>query len=307
VAAKSLRNGSFDRKAANSFIREALRMKNLEHPNVMTLIGICWGKKVDDDTSGLMGCGPLIVLPYTEMGDLRGYIRSKRRLACGSISSYLNILSDSSDEVLEAKEIPVPVDLLLKFGYQIGKGMDYISQQGIVHRDLAARNCMLTWDMKVKVSDFGLARALHDGRTYYRMGDECPLPVRWMAIESISDLVFSTESDIWSYGVTLWELFSLCTMPYAGMSNQEVMAYVQKGSRLEKPDICPQDIYDIMQSCWMVDVTERPKFPEAVAVIERLLGDGISYIELQPDIEEHESAETNVTDQLQEVDSSSVE
>jgi hypothetical protein len=143
VAVKGLKSESqeyFDRQMANSFLREALRMKDLDHPNVMSLVGICWGKKVQLHESTPVGCGPLIVLPYIEMGDLRGYLRSKRHFASGSISSYLNVSSESLD--LISNEEAVAVDLLLKFGYQIGKGMDYISQKGIVHRDLAARNCM---------------------------------------------------------------------------------------------------------------------------------------------------------------------
>jgi serine/threonine protein kinase len=161
--------------------------------------------------------------------------------------------------------------------------MDYISQQGILHRKLAARNCMLTWDLKVKVSDFGLARVLEDGKDYYRMGQNGALPVRWTAMESISEFAFTTESDMWSYGVTLWEVFSLCTIPYAGLSNQEVMSCVQRGERLRKPDNCPDTIYEMMQRCWMVETRDRPQFSDIVAVIESQLGDGISYTDLLPE------------------------
>jgi AXL receptor tyrosine kinase len=204
VAVKGLKSGSqeyFDCQMANCFLREALRMKDLDHPNVMTLMGMCWGKKIALDESGPVSYGPLILLPYMEMGDLRGYLRSKRSLCNKGSNSYSDISRDIVEDV--SKESPVPVDLLLNFGYQIGKGMDYISQKGMVHRDLAARNCMLTWDMKVKVSDFGLSRVLEDGKDYYRMGQTCALPIRWMAIESLVDMIFSTETDIVSVHILL--------------------------------------------------------------------------------------------------------
>jgi serine/threonine protein kinase len=110
---------------------------------------------------------------------------------------------DGKDEKVE--DNPIPIAELVKFAFQVATGMDYVSRQGIVHRDLATRNCMLTWDMNVKVSDFGLARMLEEGKDYYRMGHGCALPIRWMAPESISDFLFTTESDVVSNS------YSCCT------------------------------------------------------------------------------------------------
>jgi serine/threonine protein kinase len=105
-------------------------------------------------------------------------------------------IKENDTETRASTQSIVPVELLIKFSHQIGKGMDYISQRGIVHRDLAARNCMLTSDMDVKVSDFGLARVLEEGKDYYRTQTNFALPLRWMALESITDFLFTTESDV---------------------------------------------------------------------------------------------------------------
>jgi hypothetical protein len=206
VAIKSLKSaagkqGVVDNETANSFVREALRMRHFDHPHVMKLIGICWAMEANFLSVDLfqLASGPLILLPYTELGDLRGYLRDKRRYSLSSGNPYVIISNISTDTNDKEDECLIPVGQLVKFGYQIAIGMEYVSKQGIVHRDLATRNCMLTWDMNIKVSDFGLARMLEEGKDYYRMGQGSALPIRWMAPESIADLLFTTESDVVSY------------------------------------------------------------------------------------------------------------
>jgi AXL receptor tyrosine kinase len=197
VAVKSLKSGTqgrVDSQTANSFVREALRMKNLDHPHVMGLVGICWATEVNfvsDDMNQLISVGPLILLPYTELGDLHDYLQEKRTKNGNFYIIYSNMSEDIAD-----KDFPLDATELARFGYQIALGMDYVSRQGIVHRDLATRNCMLTSDANIKISDFGLARVLEEGKDYYRMGQSSAMPIRWMAPESITDFVFTTESDI---------------------------------------------------------------------------------------------------------------
>jgi serine/threonine protein kinase len=195
------KQGVVDNETANSFVREALRMRHFDHPHVMKLIGICWAMEANFLSVDLfqLASGPLILLPYTELGDLRGYLRDKRRYSLSSGNPYVIISNISTDTNDKEDECLIPVGQLVKFGYQIAIGMEYVSKQGIVHRDLATRNCMLTWDMNIKVSDFGLARMLEEGKDYYRMGQGSALPIRWMAPESIADLLFTTESDVVSY------------------------------------------------------------------------------------------------------------
>jgi serine/threonine protein kinase len=318
-----------DNETANSFVREALRMRHFDHPHVMKLIGICWAMEANFLSVDLfqLASGPLILLPYTELGDLRGYLRDKRRYSLSSGNPYVIIsnvscnyvcshgmmsyikltLQISTDTNDKEDECLIPVGQLVKFGYQIAIGMEYVSKQGIVHRDLATRNCMcvgkylpetysfiqitigcfccrLTWDMNIKVSDFGLARMLEEGKDYYRMGQGSALPIRWMAPESIADLLFTTESDVWAYGVTLWEIFSFATIPYAGLSNSDILSYIQSGKRLPKPNVCPDDVHDTMQNCWKLNATDRPGFGEIASEMELILSYQKSYVELLPDL-----------------------
>jgi hypothetical protein len=301
VAVKSLKSGkqgSIDHETANCFVREALRMRQLDHPHVMKLVGICWATEVQFLYDSLAEClsGPLIVLPYTELGDLRGYLREKRSVTSSNGNPYIVISNVSADTIdsdqssidgkdEKVEDNPIPIAELVKFAFQVATGMDYVSRQGIVHRDLATRNCMLTWDMNVKVSDFGLARMLEEGKDYYRMGHGCALPIRWMAPESISDFLFTTESDVWSYGVTMWEIFSFATIPYAGLSNVDILPHIQNGKRLTKPKLCSDNIYDVMQDCWRMNAKSRPDFSKIASTLEQNLSRQKSYLELQPDLQ----------------------
>lgn len=144
----------------------------------------------------------LVIMELMVNGDLKRYLRSHR--PCENMSNA-----------------PPKLDRILQMAIEIADGMAYLSTKKFVHRDLAARNCMVAEDLTVKVGDFGMTRDIYE-RDYYRKGSKGLLPVRWMAPESLKDGVFSSYSDVWSYGVVLWEMVTFASQPYQGLSNEQV-------------------------------------------------------------------------------------
>lgn len=154
---------------------------------------------------------------------------------------------------------------------QVADGMAYLStvpNPKIIHRDLAARNCMVNDRTIVKIGDFGLARDLCYAEDYYRMNGKDWLPVRWMAPESLVDSVFSSASDVWAYGVVLWEMITLAEHPYQGLSNDEVLNWVKNHRTMEIPLNCPELIATLMRNCWAFNADDRPSF---VQICQQLL------------------------------------
>ncbi|CAH1238952.1 MET [Branchiostoma lanceolatum] len=198
-AAKTLYDTS-SHTEMESLLREGLRMIKFNHENVLRLTGIC-----------VHGNEAMIVLPYMKNGDLRKYLTNKQTL-------------------------PLPENLRLC--QEIAHGMAYLTDQGIVHRDLAARNCMLDDQSHLKVADFGLCRDVSE-KGYYRIQHrDVALPAKWMAPESYEEQIFDTKTDVWSYGVVLWEIFSGGKTPYPGV-HRFVIEYILDGNRMERPNMCP--------------------------------------------------------------------
>lgn len=161
------------------------------------------------------------------------------------------------------------VDVLCDFAQQIASGMEYLSSQRLIHRDLAARNVLVFSADKVKISDFGLSRSLGMGEYYYRseFTESLKLPIAWCAPESINFLKFTSASDVWSYGVTLFEMFSYGQMPWAGLTGAQILSAIDypRHERLECPDACPSEFYKLMLQCWAHKPEERPSFTDILA------------------------------------------
>ncbi|XP_011857747.1 PREDICTED: proto-oncogene tyrosine-protein kinase ROS [Mandrillus leucophaeus] len=232
VAVKTLKKGSTDQEKIE-FLKEAHLMSKFNHPNILKQLGVC-----------LLNEPQYIILELMEGGDLLTYLR-KARMATfyGPLLTLVDL-----------------VDLCV----DISKGCVYLEQMHFIHRDLAARNCLVsvkdyTSPRIVKIGDFGLARDIYKN-DYYRKRGEGLLPVRWMAPESLMDGIFTTQSDVWSFGILIWEILTLGHQPYPAHSNLDVLNYVQTGGRLEPPRNCPDDLWNLMTQCWAQEPDQRPTF-----------------------------------------------
>jgi insulin receptor len=193
------------------------------------------------------GQPPLVVMELMALGDLKTFLRETRNTVPPSIS----------------------LSRILLMAAQIADGMAYLEASKFVHRDLAARNCMLSENGTVKIGDFGMARDIYE-TDYYRKGNKGLLPVRWMAPESLADGIFTSQSDVWSYGVVLWEISTFAEQPYQGLANEQVLQYVLKGELLAKPGSCPDILYRLMLACWQKRPLNRPTFLRLIGILDSL-------------------------------------
>ncbi|XP_056465505.1 tyrosine-protein kinase Mer [Gadus chalcogrammus] len=268
VAVKTMKMDSFSQREIDEFLNEAACMKDFHHPNVIRLQGVCL-----EEGSGHFP-KPMVILPFMKHGDLHSFLLRTR-------------LGDSN--------VFLPTQTLLKFMVDIATGMEYLSGRNFLHRDLAARNCMLRDDMSVCVADFGLSKKIYSG-DYYRQGRIAKMPVKWIAMESLADRVFTIKSDVWAFGVTMWEISTRGMTPYPGVQNHEIYDYLLEGHRLKQPADCLDDLYEIMYSCWRVDPLDRPLFPQLLERLEKLAEklpessskDDIIYINTSFPEEEHD-------------------
>ncbi|KAE9552632.1 hypothetical protein FO519_004145 [Halicephalobus sp. NKZ332] len=215
------------------FLLEASVMKQFDTSFIVKLLGV-----VSD------GQPVLVVMELMQNGNLRDFLRSRR--------------PDAEENTNNA---PLPTMFsYFKWAIQIADGMAYLESLKFCHRDLAARNCMVSSDETVKIGDFGMARDIYY-HEYYRPAGKRLMPVRWMAPESLKDGIFTVKSDVWSYGIVLYEMLTLGEQPYAGLGNDQVFNYIGlKRSILLRPHMCPDFWYDLMRVCWKYDPRDRPWF-----------------------------------------------
>uniref|UniRef100_A0ABK0LXL7 Tyrosine-protein kinase n=1 Tax=Rattus norvegicus TaxID=10116 RepID=A0ABK0LXL7_RAT len=205
------------------FLQEAKILKQYDHPNIVKLIGVCTQRQ------------PVyIIMELVPGGDFLSFLRKRK------------------DE-LKLKQ-------LVRFSLDVAAGMLYLEGKNCIHRDLAARNCLVGENNTLKISDFGMSRQ-EDGGVYSSSGLK-QIPIKWTAPEALNYGRYSSESDVWSFGILLWETFSLGVCPYPGMTNQQAREQVERGYRMSAPQNCPEEIFTIMMKCWDYKPENRPKFSD---------------------------------------------
>uniref|UniRef100_A0A8D0A0A7 Ephrin type-A receptor 7 n=1 Tax=Sander lucioperca TaxID=283035 RepID=A0A8D0A0A7_SANLU len=254
VAIKTLKVG-YTEKQRRDFLCEASIMGQFDHPNVVHLEGVVTRGNPTRMHQLIiffivhLFCSPgkpvMIVIEYMENGSLDGFLRKH----------------DGQFTVIQ----------LVGMLRGIAAGMRYLSDMGYVHRDLAARNILVNSNLVCKVSDFGLSRVIDDDpeAVYTTTGGK--IPVRWTAPEAIQYRKFTSASDVWSYGIVMWEVMSYGERPYWDMSNQDVIKAIEEGYRLPAPMDCPPGLHQLMLDCWQKDRAERPKFDQIVGILDKMI------------------------------------
>ena len=243
VAVKKLK-ASCSTSIKLAFHKELKFMSRLQHENLVRVLGAC------------LQAETFIVMEYMKNGDLNGFLQNYEDIS---------LADDPTTDLI------INIHILIKMSSQIANGMKYLSSKNYIHRDLAARNILVGEEFKVKISDFGMSRNLYTSH-YYIMQGRTAVPIRWMARECFSGK-FSTETDVWAFGVTMWEIFTLAKcIPYEEMSNEEVAEDALKKHRTlpEIPNKCPLEVYDVMLTCWRDTAQDRASFDAVYDMLSSL-------------------------------------
>uniref|UniRef100_A0A673CB47 Fibroblast growth factor receptor n=1 Tax=Sphaeramia orbicularis TaxID=375764 RepID=A0A673CB47_9TELE len=266
VAVKMLKSDATE-KDLSDLISEMEMMKIIgKHKNIINLLGAC----TQD--------GPLyVIVEYASKGNLREYLRARR--------------PPGMEYCYNPDQVPVEnmsIKDLVSCAYQVARGMEYLASKKCIHRDLAARNVLVTEDNVMKIADFGLARDIHH-IDYYKKTTNGRLPVKWMAPEALFDRIYTHQSDVWSFGVLLWEIFTLGGSPYPGVPVEELFKLLKEGHRMDKPSTCTHELYLMMRDCWHAVPSQRPTFKQLVEDLDRCLAmtSNQEYLELSVPLDQY--------------------
>uniref|UniRef100_A0A8C6TTK6 Tyrosine-protein kinase RYK n=1 Tax=Neogobius melanostomus TaxID=47308 RepID=A0A8C6TTK6_9GOBI len=215
-------------------VTESCKLRGLHHRNLLPISHVCTEE----------GEKPMVLLPFMAWGNLKLFLRQCK------------LAEANNPQAISQQD-------LVYMAIQIACGMSYLARREVIHKDLAARNCVIDDNMQVKITDNALARDLFP-MDYHCLGDNENRPVRWMALESLLNNDFSSASDVWAFGVTLWELMTLGQTPYVDIDPFEMSAYLKDGYRIAQPINCPDELFAVMACCWALDPEERPKFQQLV-------------------------------------------
>ncbi|XP_019305973.1 fibroblast growth factor receptor 4 isoform X4 [Panthera pardus] len=248
VAVKMLKDNASDKDLAD-LVSEMEVMKLIgRHKNIINLLGVCTQE------------GPLyVIVECAAKGNLREFLRARRPPG-----------PDLSPDGPRSSEGPLSFPALVSCAYQVARGMQYLESRKCIHRDLAARNVLVTEDNVMKIADFGLARGVHH-IDYYKKTSNGRLPVKWMAPEALFDRVYTHQSDVWSFGILLWEIFTLGGSPYPGIPVEELFSLLREGHRMDRPPNCPPELYGLMRECWHAAPSQRPTFKQLVEALDKVL------------------------------------
>ncbi|XP_048460405.1 tyrosine-protein kinase RYK isoform X6 [Rhincodon typus] len=215
-------------------LTESCKLRGLHHRNLLPINHVC----IED------GERPMVLLPYLNWGNLKLFLRQCK------------LAEANNPQAISQQD-------LVHMAIQIACGMSYLARREVIHKDLATRNCVIDDSLQVKITDNALSRDLFP-MDYHCLGDNENRPVRWMALESLVNNEFSSASDVWAFGVTLWELMTLGQTPYVDIDPFEMAVYLKDGYRIAQPINCPDELFAVMACCWALDRDERPKFQQLV-------------------------------------------
>ncbi|XP_052471601.1 macrophage colony-stimulating factor 1 receptor [Carassius gibelio] len=275
-----------------------------QHKNIVNLLGACTHSgpvlviteycchgdllnflrnKAESFLNFIMMIPSPVTTDYKNIDTDRMFFRSDSGISSTCSDHYLDMRPASSRPTNSAQSSSLDceaegswqldMDDLLRFSHQVAQGLEFLTAKNCIHRDVAARNVLLTNSRVAKICDFGLARDIMNDSNYVVKGN-ARLPVKWMAPESIFDCVYTVQSDVWSYGILLWEIFSLGKSPYPNiLVDSKFYNMIKCGYQMSRPDFAPPEMYTIMKMCWNLEAAERPTFSKISQLIERMLGD----------------------------------
>ncbi|XP_030058465.1 fibroblast growth factor receptor 2 isoform X6 [Microcaecilia unicolor] len=266
VAVKMLKDDATE-KDLSDLVSEMEMMKMIgKHKNIINLLGAC-------TQDGAL----YVIVEYAAKGNLREYLRARRPPG----TEYSFDINRVPEEQLTFKD-------LVSCTYQLARGMEYLASQKCIHRDLAARNVLVTENNVMKIADFGLARDINN-IDYYKKTTNGRLPVKWMAPEALFDRVYTQQSDVWSFGILMWEIFTLGGSPYPGIPVEELFKLLKEGHRMDKPPNCTNELYMTMRDCWHAVPSQRPTFKQLVEDLDRILtlSTNEEYLDLSVSVEQY--------------------